>query len=63
MLIRDLAVYSPPLLLALSLPLTLAAAALSWHGLERRVLALKQSRRAVGDGAHVLRGEAREGAG
>ena len=40
--IRDLGVVSPPLLLALSLPVTLGLAALSWYGVERRALALKR---------------------
>lgn len=50
LVIRDLGVVSPPLLFLISLPLTLAATALSWHAVERRALALKgwaRSRRLV----------------
>lgn len=45
LVIRDLAVISPPLLFAISLPVTLGAAAISWHALERPALALKRRRR------------------
>lgn len=42
LVIRDLGVVIPPLLLAISLPLTLAAAVVSWHVVERPALALKR---------------------
>jgi len=44
LVIRDLGVVSPPLLLAIALPVTLAAAAVSWHVVERPALALKRRR-------------------
>jgi peptidoglycan/LPS O-acetylase OafA/YrhL len=46
LVIRDLGIVSPPLLFAIALPLTLAAAAFSWHVVERPALALKRRRSA-----------------
>lgn len=48
----------PPVVFAISLPITLALAAVSWYGVERRALALKRRGHGRGRGGRVVRAPA-----